>query len=282
MRHAWCCLILLACGGAPPPPPQTVPAVDPAAQVKRVHAILTLSTACWLQRDDAKCKDLIVLADGKENPDEMAPLKALDMNVVREMQEKIEAFAHEDHLPIDRAKSASKLYAAIVDAQREALAARKAAETIKADENSEKVAAGDSKVAVDLKPAFALEALYKLEVEGYTKDAQLVALLTALDRVNAAKPLPKHLRMFAVSGVYKVVFGVEPSIKLEEPRPIRDGTWIQYVVQTAAAAGHPVAPGATDPKEQVRAAWEGIQAGFSDRIKAATTEGSPFQELSRK
>src|SRR6516164_10524992 len=118
MRHAWLLLLVaVACGGAPPPPPETVPSVDPAAQVKRVHGILSLSTTCWLQRDDAKCKELIVLADGKENPDEMAPLKAIDENVVREMQEKIEKFAHEDHMPVDRAKSAGKLLAAIVDAQ---------------------------------------------------------------------------------------------------------------------------------------------------------------------
>jgi len=271
MRFAWM-ILFAACGGDAPPPQVPVQHVDAAAKVKRVHGIISLSMGCWASRDDLKCKDLIVLADGKENPAEMDSARELDEGFAREMQEKIDTFAHADAMPDADAKAAVKLYNAIVDASRESLAARKAIESLKADPDSEKVATGDTKIATALKPTFALEALLKLDTPPYTKDAELAALAIALDRVKTAGALPKPLRLFAVAGPYKVVFGVEPSIKLDEPRPIRDGTWIAYIVQTAQAAGHPVASSVTDPKEQVRAAWEGIQAGFADRMKAARSE----------
>ena len=256
-----------------------MPTADPAAKVRRVNSILAFSTACWLGRDEAKCKELIVLADGKDNPEEMAPLRAIDGNVTREMAEKIEKFAHVDGMPFDDAKAASKLFSAIVDAQRESLAARHAAESIKTDPDSEKVGPGDTVAVKDLKPTFALEALGKLDAAPYTKDAGALALLTALDRVKAAANLPKHLKLFAVAGPYKIVFGVEPSIKMDEPRPIRPGTWLAFEMQTAAAAGHPVPAATTDLKEQARLAWAGILEGFSDRIQASKMADSPLADL---
>jgi len=146
MRHAWF-LVLAACGGAPPPPPATVPTADPAAKVQRVNSILSLSTACWLGRDEGKCKELIVLADGKENPEELAPLRAIDGNVTRELSGKMATFAHQDGM--DDVKTAQKLFAAIVDAEREAAVARKAAEGIKADPEADKVATGETVAAKD-------------------------------------------------------------------------------------------------------------------------------------
>lgn len=256
-----------------------MPKDDPGAQVRRVHSILSFSTACWLARDEGKCKELIVLADGKDNPDEMAPLRAIDGNVTREMSEKIEKFAHADGMPFGQATAAGKLFSAIVDAQRESLAARKAAESIKTDPDSEKVGAGDTVAVKDLKPTFALEALDKFDQAPYAKDAKALALLTALDRIKAAANLPKHLKLFAVAGPYKIVFGVEPSIKMDEPRPIRPGTWLAFEMQTAAAAGHPVPAATTDPKEQARLAWAGILEGFSDRIQAAKAPDSPLADL---
>lgn len=276
MRHAWF-LVLAACGGAPPPPPATVPRADPVAKVQRVNSILSLSTACWLGRDEGKCKELIVLADGKENPEELAPLAAIDGNVTREIAGKMETFARQDGM--DDVKTAQKLFAAIVDAQREAAVARKAAEGIKAGPDADKVATGETVAAKDLKPTFALEALYGIDVGVYTKDAKAIALLTALDRARSAGQLPKHLKLFAVAGPYKIVFGVEPSIKMDEPRPIRPGTWLAFEMQTAAAAGHPVAGGTTDPKDQAKQAWEGILAGFADRIKASQSPDTPLADL---
>src|SRR6185295_15738264 len=94
-----------------------------------------------------------------------------------------------------------------------------------------------------------------------------------------AGKLPKHLKLFAVAGPYKIVFGVEPSIKMDEPRPIRPGTWLGFEVQTAAAAGHPVPAATTDLKEQAKQAWEGILAGFADRIKAQQSADTPLADL---
>jgi hypothetical protein len=232
--------------------------------------------------DEGKCKEVIVLADGKDNPAEIAPLRALDGNVTRELSEKIESFGHADGMPFDQAKTAKKLFAAIVDAERESIAAKTAADGIKAEPDSEKVGTGDTVAAKNMKPTFALEALYGLEAGPYTKDAKALALLIALDRVKGAGGLPKHLKLFAVAGPYKIVFGVEPSIKMDEPRPIRPGTWLAFEMQAAAAAGHPVPGSVTDLKEQAKQAWEGVLAGFADRIKASQSADSPLTDLVAK
>jgi len=97
--------------------------------------------------------------------------------------------------------------------------------------------------------------------------------------VRSAGQLPKHLKLFAVAGPYKIVFGVEPSIKMDEPRPIRPGTWLAFEMQTASAAGHAVPADVKDLKDQAKQAWEGILAGFADRIKAQQSADTPLADL---
>ncbi|HZU85700.1 MAG TPA: hypothetical protein VE987_22390, partial [Polyangiaceae bacterium] len=48
-------------------------------------------------------------------------------------------------------------------------------------------------------------------------------------------------------------------------------TWLAYLTDVAAAAGHPV-PDARDPQNREPLAWTGVLEGFADRLRASSAD----------
>jgi len=314
--------LLIACGNSKPPPktsdtpPTAADAGLTAKTTGTAHKLVALSTACWLggvwaeaegetslsekrAGDEARCKEVIVLADGKENPDEMLPLRGLEPKVTTELKEKVDAFARKDGLDDAHVAGLSKLFAAIVDSQVEAMAARRSADKIKGDieklksdkekadardKDSDRLTADEQKVAKELRATDKMKALSSLDAGPYSADAKALGVIAALERVKAARGLPPHLKIHMVAGAYQLMFGVEPPLKLTDdpPKPVKPGTWLIFEVATAKAAGHAVDDKGKKPAEVASLAWMGIVDGFGDKLKAARggmSADSPFKDF---
>lgn len=295
-----------------PPPSADGGGAQVQLKTDKAHKLLVSATACWLggiwaqaegewtvaakrTGDETRCKDVLFQATMKD--EDLAPLRALDPKIVGPLSDKIEAFAKEDGFDADRAKNVRKLFDAIAAAQREALVVRRAADRIKLDfeklksdkereaardKESDKLTADEVTLAKDMKVTSAMEALYGLDAGPYTNDAKALGLVTAMERVKAARGLPGHLKVFVAAGAYKMVFGVEPPVKLsDDPKGVPIGTWLKLEKATAAAAGHAVPATAKTPKEINQLAWSGVVQGFGDKLTAtqAALGDSPFKDF---
>ena len=103
----------------------------------------------------------------------------------------------------------------------------------------------------------------------YQRDGlNLDALLTAIGRVDHARGLPKHMKVYAAGSVLRLVFGVTPPAVGEDVKAkLVPGTWLAYLTDVAKAANHAVPDTAKTPKEREPFAWAGMVAGFSDKLK---------------
>jgi hypothetical protein len=108
----------------------------------------------------------------------------------------------------------------------------------------------------------------------------VVGLLCAMDRMETARGLPKHLKVYAVQGPYEMLFGVRPpTVPDDATLPMRGGAWLAYVSETALAAGHPVPARVTGLEDRELLAWGGVLAGFADRLRDALDGVSERTEL---
>jgi hypothetical protein len=252
------------------------------------HDLVMKATSCWMgglwgdalgETDDVRragierrC-DAVLSAAGLRPADRFFPLRAVEPYVVNELAVRVWALAAADPTEAPHALELTTLLRGIADAARETLDARRAADVVKDNfalqpdpsaRAHEKVAA-----AAKLRRGQALNALFHLDAGPYTEEAHAAALLFALDRMEIARGLPKHLKTYAVQGALEDTFGVSsPAVSDEAAAPIPTGTWLRYLTKAAAAAGHPVPADAHDPQNREPLAWTGVLQGFADRLRA--------------
>ena len=91
--------------------------------------------------------------------------------------------------------------------------------------------------------------------------------MSAMERMSIAKGLPRHLKIYSVSGAFKLLFAVDaPAVPEELNKPLKPGTWLAYLVTAAKGAGHPIADTAKTPLEKEPAAWAGVLEGVHDKL----------------
>ncbi len=254
--------------------------VVPAEYGRRV---VDEAASCWLgglwsdaagedgdarqQGIDARCN--AAMSEVETAPGETyASFRAVDERWLIRLAGKLETHGGKDYVP---------LLHAVADASREDIRARRAADVVKRDysmqaDPSARRADKDT-AAAPLGEARALGAL--LAWDGVAKeDAKAIGLLLALDRMEIARGLPKHLKIITVGGPLKDVFGVAPpSLSGDPAAPIPTGTWRTYLERVAAAGGHAVPSDAGDVFDRETYAWTGVLAGFADRL--GKTQPSP-------
>ena len=201
------------------------------------------------------------------------PLRAVEPFIVDAIVQKVEERAVRDPTEASHAGELVALLRAVAAATRETIQARRAADFVKDDtreqpdvdaRNADKV-----KAAAKLQRSDALDALFHVDAGAYTDDARIIGVLSALDRMEIARGLPMHLKIYAVRGGFADVFGVPaPVVSDEAAAPIPAGAWLAYLTQVAGAAGHPVPGDAHDPQNREPLAWTGVLAGFADRLRA--------------
>ena len=293
--------VLLSCAGptAPAPAPQIAPPVMPlkatssAVEVKPLaplrpeagHNLAILAAACWLggiwsdaegdgadvraQATDARCHDVVRRIYGRDDDEHYRQLRAVEPAIVGDVAAKVETLAKEDPDDAPRSQVLAQVVQAVAAAEREAMLARRAGSRVKRDlaREPEKLSADDVAAVDPLKDTRMLEALLKLQAGDFTHDAHTLGMLAVLDRVDVARGLPRHLKLYAVGGANQLLFGL-PIPELDPPgSPKRRLFWLDYLVEAAKAAGHPVPEAVKVPAKREPLAWGGMLEGYADKLR---------------
>jgi hypothetical protein len=216
-------------------------------------------------------------------------LRAIEPRVVNAIAHEVQLRAARDPNEAPHAAELDALLAYVADAARETMRARRAADVVKEDVVSEPSPdarrAAKAAAAVKLRSGKALDALMRADVGKYTEEARAFALMIALDRMQIARGLPKHLKIYAVGVAFAGVFGVPaPVVSDDAPAPVKSGVWLAYLSDVAAAAGHPVPADARDPQNREPLAWTGVLEGFADKLRddaANFAPGTPIGDVQR-
>jgi hypothetical protein len=227
-----------------------------------------------------RCHALLTTVYGRSDETEYRQLRALDPRLVDAIGVRVNAVAQSDATDRPRADALVALLGAVAEAGRENFHARKAADAVKNAEEGTSSAAERTDDKTDagraLQQTDALDRLLRLNVGSLTPDARAFGLLFALDRLEIARRLPKHLKVDAVGAPFACIFGVQPpAVSPDATQPIPTGTWPDYLEFVAWADGHPVPVAAVEPIDRESLAWVGVLSGFSDRLRAVAPQVSP-------
>ncbi len=305
---------LAACGGAPTPevpstpaPPSTIatPSVDagavaaPALASGQAHALLILVASCWnggvwsegegadtpetrKATSEARCHDETKRALGADEKEKYEQLRALEANAVEDVGKKIAELAKGDATDAPRKDALGKLLTTLAAAKKEEMLARRAGERVKRDlaKEPERLTADEAAAVGPLRDTSALLLLLKLDVGDLSTEAHALGLLSAMDRMAIARGLPRHLKVYAVSGAFKLVFNVDAPVVPEDLKtPLKPGTWLAYLTVAAKGAGHPVPDTAKTPLEKEPMAWAGVLEGLHDQLGADAAKLSDDSSL---
>lgn len=260
------------------------PYVDPdalTAQVVRCWSGGVWGDAAGVPSDErraatvAVCTDVVRAIYGAADYTRLEQLRAFEANTVDDLLAGLGRAKHGTPGVAERLAFVRALAAA----EREGMWARRAADRIKVDLEEErastKLTADEVAAARALRQLEALRGLFSLRAGRYTPDAHALGVLLATDRMQLARGLPKHMKMFAVDGVYAMAFGALAPLPLDATSPAQPGAWLACLLEGARAAGHPVPTPIRDVKEQNRVAWAGILDGFADLLRADVTVVTP-------
>jgi hypothetical protein len=258
---------------------------EPSANGK-AHALVVEAAACWLGGlwSDAvgeranhratgirdRCLD-VVESVGDASKVSYYPLRAVDAETVGYLAEHVRDVAEHDEHDAPHAKELGSLLMKIADASRDSVRARRAADDVKTwyDSSATTEDRNDRKIdaAPHLRESRGLHELFAYRGP-YAADARAIALLLAIDRMEIARGLPKHLKVYAVEGALKDVFGADPPELSERASdPIPTGTWLGYLSAVANKAGHPVPSEYQKPEYREPFAWIGTLEGLADRLR---------------
>ena len=303
-----------ACGGSQPPPTASPAPVSssaplasataapaPVAQTQEeAHKLVVLAASCWFggvwsdalgEQDQAKatgvetrCHDLERRVWDTDDKTHYEQLRALEQSAVADVVAKVDVTAKGDSVDGPRRDAIVRLTQTLADAVKETTAARRAGDRVKRDldREPEKLNTDEVDAVLPLRAHAKIEALLKLDAGDLTKEANALALLCAMDRVELARGLPKHLKFYAVADELQLLFGVTlPDVPSDATKKLVPGTWLRFLADTANAAGHPVADKAKTPRERDALAWAGMLQGFGDKLAADSDGISNVTDLSR-
>jgi hypothetical protein len=276
---------------APPP--------APAEASHEAHKLVIAVAACWsggtwsdalgeqdAQKEsgvEARCHDLErrVWA-GAQDKAHYEQLRALETNAVADVIAKVDETAKSDRVDGATRDALVKLTSALADEERELMLARRAADRVKRDldHEPEKLTADEVDAVGPLRAHGKLMALLELDAGGLSKEAHALGILRALDRVELARGLPKHLKLYAVADEFQALFGVAvPDVPQDATKKLVPGTWLRFLSATANSAGYPVEEAVKAPRERDALAWAGMLHGLSDKLKADQDALPPDTDL---
>jgi hypothetical protein len=233
---------------------------------------------------ESRCRDLEKKVWETDDKGHYEQLRAFEAKAVGDVIGKVDSAAKGDAVDGPRRENLVKLTTALADALKETMLARRAGDRVKRDLTKEpdKLSADEVDAVAPLRSHAKLDALYKLDAGDLSKEAHALGILCALDRVEVARGLPKHLKLYAVADTFQLVFGVTvPDAPADATKKLVPGTWLRFLSDTATAAGHPVPANAKTPREKDALAWGGMLEGFSDKLKAESDGVSATTDLNK-
>jgi hypothetical protein len=220
---------------------------------------------------ESRCRDVERRVwNGATDRGHYEQLRALEVNAVSDVVAKVDETARREGIGSAQREALVKLTTALAEEQRELIAARRAADRVKRDLDREPEKLNPDEVAAvaPLRAHAKLDALVALDAGDLSREANALGLLCALDRVELARGLPKHLKLYAVADTFHTLFGVDiPRVPQDATAKLVPGTWLGFLAATAKSAGHPVSASARTPRERDALAWAGMLEGFSDKLK---------------
>jgi hypothetical protein len=296
-----------AAGGKPPSAPIVARAVPATASVpsnppgsiapsERAHRLLVTATGCWfggvwrdaLNENESvdRCGLVLQQAYGMVDTIRLERLRAVDAVEVSELSDQLTRIAQADTVDAARIEPLVALLNSVARSQRETMAARRAGDKIKKDivgtREPSKRREDERDSVAPLTTSTALDALLRLDAGPFGAEARSIALLCAMDRMQTAKDLPKHLKVYAVGGTFELVFGIKPpEVPGDATQAMKGGVWLSYLSDVARAAGHPVPAKATALTDRELMAWGGALEGFADKLRLEAAAISDQAELRR-
>jgi len=220
---------------------------------------------------ESRCYDLERRVwGGAQDKTHYEQLRALEMNAVADVLSKVDETAKNDRVDGATRDALVRLTSALADEEKELMLARRAADRVRRDldREPEKLNADEIDAVAPLRAHAKLEALLPADAGGLTHEPHAFGLLGVLDRVELARGLPKHLKLYAVADEFHILFGVTvPDVPQDATKKLVPGTWLRFLSETAAAAGYPVGDKAATPREKDALAWAGMLHGLSDKLK---------------
>ncbi len=264
------------------------------------HRLVIAAAACWFGGSwadalgvqdstkastvEARCHDLERRVwGGAEDKVHYEQLRALEANAIADVIARVHESAKEEGFDAPRREAIVKLTTALAEAQKELMLARRAGDRVKRDldHEPERLSADETDAVAPLRAHSKFDALLGLDAGQWSRESHALALFCALDRVEMARGLPKHLKVYAVGDTFHVVFGVAiPDVPQDATKKLVPGTWLRFLSDTATAAGYPVSVKAKTPRERDALAWAGMLRGFADKLKTDADTISPSTELS--
>lgn len=262
-----------------------------AHEAGRAHALVIQATSCWLgglwsdavgedhgARDGAiqlRCAQ-VLQAVGESPENAYYPLRALDPAMVEKIAVQVGRTAREDAGDRPHATELVAFFREVASASRETVLARRAADSVKqayeSSSSTDERRADKIAAAPELRSSTALRALLQ-DAGPYAHEARVIGVLHAIDRMEIARGLPKHLKIYCVEGAGLELFGVTaPQFSSDAAAPIPTGTWLAYLSSIASAAGHPVPADARDPQNREPLAWNGVLEGLADQLRDVRTD----------
>jgi hypothetical protein len=294
--------LLFCLGGcAHAPPVASTPAHEPQVPVTHVdtgeaYGLLLSAAGCWfggvwsqaegeeLRADrkaqtEAHCRDVLGAVYGPAGAGDavrMRQLRAVEESVVADVAEKLGMLAGAD---ADK-RDLRVLLLALAPAMRENLFARRAADKVHRDLDDErpieKLGEDETAAVEPLSAHDAVDALVALQAGSFTPDAHALGVLAAMDRFEIARGVPRHLKIFAVRDMGKLLFGAAaPDVGADPTRPMQPGTWLTYLGDLAIAAGHQVPASAGNPRTRHDLAWAAVLRGIADKLDRDADRVSP-------
>jgi hypothetical protein len=254
------------------------PAAPLASNSLGAHKLAITAVSCWFggvwadaigeapenrkSSDEGRCNEVVREVWGQDDKAKYEQLRALDERAVEDVLSKVG----------DGTPSGRELRA-FVEAQREAMDARRAGERVKkdmvGDREHEKLTPDEAAATRALIDGDALDALSRLSVGDLTHEAHALGVLTAMARIEASRGLPRHLKVYAMQGPLFSLFGMAlpTNLPADATQPLPKGAYLVYVSDAAKAAGHPVPDAAKTPKEREPLAWSGVLEGITEKLR---------------
>jgi len=262
--------------------------------------LVVLAASCWFggfwadalgEQDqmkqagtEARCHELARRIWDTDDKVHLEQLRGLETNAVADVVARVDTLSKSDSVDGRRRDALVGLTTALAEAIKETTLARRAGDRVKRDLDHEpdKLTADETDAVIPLRSHSKIEALYKMDAGDLTKEARAFAILCALDRVELARGLPKHLKLYAVADEFKLLFGVAiPEVPTDGTKKLVPGTWLKFLTDTASAAGHPVSAKAKSARERDSLAWAGMLEGFSEKLKAEADGVSPSTDVAK-
>ncbi|HVW24502.1 MAG TPA: hypothetical protein VHC69_04000 [Polyangiaceae bacterium] len=268
----------------------------------QAHQLVIAVAACWLggvwsdaedvpeetRGADAerRCHEVMNRLYGSDDKARYERLRALDVTEVAAAKERIMAVLGGDSVDASRSPALGSLFDGVAAVERENLSARRAADRVKKDIDRERTPGKLSDDVVDavgpLSESKALLGLLELDAGALTHEARAFAILAAMDRMEIARGLPKHLKVYALERPFGALFSVpSPEIPRDAHTPLKGGVWLDYISSAAESAGHPVPLQAKSLTDRELLAWGGALAGLADKLGVEAAAMSSATELQR-